>query len=185
MACAGIAISLYPVLRKHNIGLSLGAVGCRTMEAVMYFVGIAGLLSLVTLSQQYIAVGAPRATLRTLASLIPQARDWTSLLAVLAFGVGALLYYTVFYQTKLVPRWLSGWGLLGAALAIAAGVLVLFGVIGFVSNVQVVMSLPIAVQEMVLALWLIVRGVRSVGNQRCGRAFDAFARMVTVAHSSR
>ena len=50
------------------------------------------------------------------------------------------------------------WGFLGAALAIAAGVLVLFGVIGFLSNVQVVMSLPIAVQEMVLALWLIVRG---------------------------
>lgn len=69
-----------------------------------------------------------------------------------------MLYYTVFYQTRLVPRWLSGWGLLGAALAIAAGGLVLFGVIGYLSNVQVVMSLPIAVQEMVLALWLIVRG---------------------------
>lgn len=69
-----------------------------------------------------------------------------------------MLYYTVFYQTRLVPRWLSGWGLLGAALAIAAGGLVLFGVIGYLSNVQVVMSLPIAVQEMVRALWLIVRG---------------------------
>lgn len=53
---------------------------------------------------------------------------------------------------------MAGWGLLGAALAIAAGVLVLFGVVGFLSNVQVVMSLPIAVQETVLALWLIVRG---------------------------
>lgn len=75
MACGGIAIHLYPVLRKHNVGLALGAVGFRTMEAVMYFIGIAGLLSLVTLSQQYIAVGAPHAALRTLASLIPQARD--------------------------------------------------------------------------------------------------------------
>lgn len=159
MACAGIAIGLYPILKKHNAALALGSVAFRTIEAVMYFVGVVGLLSLWTLSQAFVGAGPSRASfLQTLASFIPAARDWTSLLAVFAFGLGALLYYRVFYQSRLIPRWLSSWGLLGAALAIAGGLLVMFGVVGYLSTIQVVLSLPIGVQEMVLAVWLIGKG---------------------------
>ncbi|MFI5286962.1 MAG: DUF4386 domain-containing protein [Candidatus Dormibacteria bacterium] len=158
-ACAGIAIGLYPVLEKHNRALALGAVAFRTIEAAMYVVGVVGLLALLTLSQEYVTAAPARASvLQTIAALTPAARNWTSLMAVLAFGLGASLYYCVFYQSRLIPRWLSVWGLVGAALAIVASVLVLFGVIGYLSTVQVVVSLPIAVQEMVLAVWLIARG---------------------------
>jgi hypothetical protein len=78
--------------------------------------------------------------------------------AVLAFCLGALMYYIIFYQTKLVPRWLSGWGLVGVALLAIAALLVMFGVIAPLSTSQVVLALPIAVQEMALAVWLIFKG---------------------------
>jgi hypothetical protein len=81
--------------------------------------------------------------------------------ALLAFCLGALMYYYIFYQTKLIPRWLSGWGLVGAALCMVAGLLVMFRVIGPMSTSQVVLAIPIAVQEMVLAVWLIVKGFSS------------------------
>lgn len=68
------------------------------------------------------------------------------------------MYYFLFYQSRLIPRWLSVWGLAEAALAVVAGVFVVFSLISFLSATQVVMSIPIGVQEMVLAVWLIVRG---------------------------
>jgi len=68
------------------------------------------------------------------------------------------MYYYIFYQTRLVPRWLAGWGLAGAAMCMVAGLLVMFRVIGPMSAPQVILALPIAVQEMVLAVWLIAKG---------------------------
>jgi hypothetical protein len=68
------------------------------------------------------------------------------------------LYYLVFYRSQLIPRWLSVWGLVGTVLGLAAGLLVLFRSIDLVSGTQVVLNLPIAVQEMILAVWLIVKG---------------------------
>jgi hypothetical protein len=79
---------------------------------------------------------------------------------VLAFYTGATLYYLVFYRSQLIPRWLSAWGLAGTALGLVAGLLVLFQSIAVLSSTQVVLNLPIAVQEMVLAAWLIVKGFR-------------------------
>jgi Domain of unknown function (DUF4386) len=71
------------------------------------------------------------------------------------------MYYYVFYRSRLIPRWLSGWGLAGTALGAVAGLLVLFRVTGYMSAPQVALNLPIGVNEMVLAIWLLVRGFRS------------------------
>jgi len=77
---------------------------------------------------------------------------------LLAFGLGALMYYYIFYQTRLVPRWLSGWGLIGIILIIVISMLVMFRVIAPMSTTQIVLAVPIGLQEMVLAVWLIVKG---------------------------
>ena len=62
------------------------------------------------------------------------------------------MYYYVFYKSKLVPRWLSGWGFLGVALSLAAALLAIFGQIVYFSTVFILLQLPIGVQEMVLAV---------------------------------
>ena len=162
-AAPGIAIALYPVLRKYNEGLALGSVGFRLIEGVFYIVGVMGLLSLLTLSQEFVKAGAPDTSyFQTLGALILAVRDSAGFVfGVIAFCLGALMYYYVFYQSKLIPRWLSGWGLVGATLCMVAGVLVMFRLIIPVSTIHIVLNLPIAVQEMVLAVWLIVKGFNS------------------------
>ena len=159
-ASAGIAISLYPVLRKYNEGLALGAVGFRLIEAVFYIVGVIGLLLLLTLSREFVQAGAPDVTYyQTLGALVLAGYHWSGNVgSLLAFCLGALMYYYVFYQSRLVPRWLAGWGIIGAAMCMVAGLLVMFRVIGPMSTSQVVLALPIAAQEMVLAVWLIIKG---------------------------
>jgi hypothetical protein len=157
---ASIAISLYPVLKRFNEGLALGAVGFRLIEGVLYIVGVVGLLSLVTLSQDFVNAGAPVSSyFQTLGALLLAGYQWAGNVgSLLAFCLGAMMYYYIFYQTRLVPRWLSGWGLVGVSLGIVAGILVMFRIIEPLSTSQVVLALPIAVQEMVLAVWLIVKG---------------------------
>jgi len=159
-ASAGIAISLYPILKKYNQGLALGSVGFRIIEGMFGIVGVICLLLLTTLSQEFVKAGAPDSSyFQTSGVLIVAGRDWMGNVAgLLAFGLGALMYYYIFFQTKLVPRWLSGWGLIGIILIIVTSMLVMFRVVGPMSTTQVVLAVPIGLQEMVLAVWLIVKG---------------------------
>jgi hypothetical protein len=85
-------------------------------------------------------------------------RDWTYLLGSLVFlGVGGLVLYTLLYRSRLVPVWLSAWGLIAAALILGRGLIESFGV-ELSGVVQGILAAPIAIQEMVLAVWLIVKG---------------------------
>jgi Domain of unknown function (DUF4386) len=162
-ASASIAISLYPILRKYHEGLALGAVGFRLIEGIFAIAGVMCVLVLLSLSQEFVKAGAPNSSyFQTLGVVVVAGYHWVGNVAsLLAFCLGALLYYYIFYQTRLVPRWLSVWGLVGATLLVVTGVLVMFRVIGPLSTFQVVLALPLAVQEMVLAVWLIVRGFKS------------------------
>ena len=158
-ASASIAIWLYPILKKHHKALALGSVGFRLMEGMLIIIGVVALLSLLTLSQEYVTAGASNASLYQVSgTLLQTVKTWAGQLSVLAFTTGAMMYYYVFYQSKLVPRWLSGWGFLGAALSLASAVLAIFGLLIPLSPVFIVFNLIILVQEMVLAVWLIVKG---------------------------
>lgn len=158
-AAAGIAIALYPVLRTLSEGLALGSVGFRLMEGVLYLGIVVCLLSLVTVSQESATGGAAASSaFQVQAALLMATRDSLGEVAVLSFGLGALMYYWVFYRTRLVPRWLSAWGLAAIALLMLSGVLVMLGRTESMSTTQLVLAFPIFLQEMVLAVWLIAKG---------------------------
>ena len=159
VACACIAIWLYPVLRKHHEALALGSVAFRIVESMLYIVGVVGLLSLLTLSREYAAAGASNAFLFPASGISLLAiKDWAGQLGVIAFTVGGMMYYAVFYRSRLVPRWLSGRGFLAAVSSLAAVLLTASGLLVPFSTVFVLLQLPIGLQEMVLAVWLIVKG---------------------------
>ncbi len=159
-ASSGIAIALYPVLRKYHEGLALGAVGFRLMEGVFYMIGAVCLLSLFTVSQEFVSSGSQGTYFQTLSHLLLTVHDLAGFVfGVLAFGVGALMYYYVFYQVKLIPRWLSIWGMVAIVLLLAASLRTLFDGEPFsISGNLIVLALPIALQEMVMAIWLIATG---------------------------
>ena len=151
---AAIAVTLYPVLRQYAAATALGAVAFRIIEGVFYALSAVSTLILVSLSAQLTAGASAHAS----ADLVRDLRDSAGCVGVLAFCTGATLYYLIFYRSQLIPRWLSLWGLAGTVLCLTAGLLVLFQAIAPLSGTQVVLSLPIGVQEMVLAVWLIAKG---------------------------
>jgi hypothetical protein len=155
---AGIAIGLYPVLRKCNRTLALGAVASRLVENVFVLVGTLSLLVLLTVSQQATGSAAPSSFQATGDALVA-VRDWVhGFVALIPFGFGTLMYYYVLYRSRLVPRWLSGWGLVAIGLSLVATVYAGFTQEFGFSTVNNVLNVPIGLQEMVLAVWLIVKG---------------------------
>jgi hypothetical protein len=158
-ACAGIAIGLYPVLRKHNEALALGSVGFRVMEAMLYIVGVVCTLSLLTLSQGSASAGTANASpFQISGSLLLAVKDSAGMLSVITFTMGALMYYFILFRSKLIPRWLSGWGLVAAVISLTCILLTIFGLLIPFSTVFILLQLPIGLQEMVLAVWLIAKG---------------------------
>lgn len=177
LACSGIAIWLYPVLKKQNEALALWAVGLRMIEVICGIVSAIGLLALIPLSQEFLKAGTPDASyFQTLGAVIQTTRAWTrDVFMLFAWGLGALLYNYIFFQAKLLPRWLSGWGIVAILLHLASCLLIIFDIIGPASPMQVFLLAPSALQEIVLAVWLIVKGfnpsaiaslsVKTAGNE--------------------
>ena len=154
---AGIAIAMYPVTKGSNASLALGSVVFRALEAVFYIVGVVSLLSLLTLGQQFTTAGvADRTLLQAIGNLLVSIRDNAALVAVFAFCLGAFMYYYLFFQSRLIPRWLSGFGIVAIILMMAACVLALFS--GNLITSYIPLAAPIGVQEIVLGVWLIVKG---------------------------
>jgi hypothetical protein len=152
----GIAVALFPVLRRQNEGAALGYVGVRIVEGTLILLASVSGLLVLSLSKEFTETGD--SGLQPLGDLLLMTRDWTYLIGTMVFlGFSALVLYTLLYRSRLVPTWLSIWGLAGGALIVARGLLEMFGN-EFSGVVQGIFAAPIAVQEMVLAVWLIVRG---------------------------
>jgi len=160
IAVVCIPFLMFPIFRKHNETSALGYVVFRIIESVTLIVGSISLLSLLTLSQEFVQAGTPGGSyFLTLGSVLLSARDWSILLGVnIIFPVGALIFNFFLYQSRLVPRWLSGWGFIGAVLLLTRGAS-LFATADFDNSV--ILTLPIWVQEMVFAAWLIFKGFNS------------------------
>jgi hypothetical protein len=160
IACAGIGLAMYPILKKYNAGLAIGAAGFRVIEGMTSVVGALLYVVLLALSQEFVKAGAPASSYFQTADVVINAgigwfRDAAMLLT---FGIGAVMYYVVFYQYRLVPRWLTVWGLVGITLTIISALLVMVHLLPPFGTIQVILNLPILPQELVLAVWLIAKG---------------------------
>jgi hypothetical protein len=161
-ACAGIGISLYPVLKRQGEGLAAAATGFRVVEGALEIASAAGFFALVALSQEFVKAGSPPDSFfQAAGAAIKAMNDWASNIYGLPFSIAAIIYYAVFYRTRLVPRWLSVWGLAGISLMLVSVLCGLLCLIDASSPLLFLLNMPILAQELVLAVWLIVKGFDS------------------------
>lgn len=156
VAYVGIAVLVFPILRRRFASLALGYVGFRLVEFVMQVASGLGPLLLVSLSEEFVRAGAQEASsFQSLGALLIAERYWAFQMVSITFGLGALIFYYMFYQSKLIPRFIPVWGLVGAALVLANAVFDMFGIsLGPLGNLGVLMLL----NELFLGVWLIVKG---------------------------
>lgn len=159
-ALALVPVMLFPIFKKHNEALALGYVVFRgALETVAYIAMVISWLLLIILSQEYVKAGAPDASyIQTLGALTLKGHDSINPILIIVFSLGALMLYYLFYRSNLIPRWLSGWGFFAILLHLATGFLIMFHRMSAFSTINMVVNLPILLQEMVMAVWLIVKG---------------------------
>jgi hypothetical protein len=157
VAILGIAVLLFPWLRRHGEGVTLWYVGLRIIEGGTYVLGMVSTLSLLTLSEESVSAGASAAGQYQALRVAAVAQNyWAGHIATVAFIVGAIAFYSLLYRSRLVPRFISVWGLIAVALLTAANVVAPDITQGF--QPAMLMYLPIAANEVFLAVWLIVKG---------------------------
>lgn len=163
VSAVGTATTMYPFLKKYNQTIALWHVCFRFMEAVIITIGVISVLSLVTLSRDFVAAGASDSALFQAAGTSLKAlHDWTFLLGPNFFlGMNTMMYSYIFYKTRLVPRFIPILGMSGSVLILLSAILVMFGQIEQVSAWGAILALPIFANEMILAVWLIIRGFHS------------------------
>jgi hypothetical protein len=170
IANIGTAVVLFPILKRQNEAVALGYVTSRVLESAIIMVGVFSLLTVVSLRSGFDpalpledfagTAGADAALLVTVGKSLVALHDWTFLFGpgILAgVGNGILLGYMM-YRSTLVPRGMAVLGLIGGPVLVAAAVAILFGVIEAGSVWQVIATLPEALWELSLGIWLIVRG---------------------------
>lgn len=114
---------------------------------------ICSLLLVTTAEQASTAGPVARAQLGSLADLLVKAQDPViSAVTAMTFAISALMLNYLLYQGRLLPRWLPAWGFLGAVAYFCAGVVAVF------TTNPIYLMMPLARQEMVMAVWLIVKG---------------------------
>jgi hypothetical protein len=154
LAGIGTAVVLFPVLKKQNEGVALGLVASRILEASTMFVGVAFLLSIVTLRQAGAGADA-LVTSHALAALY----DRIMLLGQSFMpAINDLLLGFLLYRSRLVPRALSLIGIVGGPLLIAGYIAVLFGLVGQHAPLAGLSAIPVALFEFSLGVWLTVKG---------------------------
>lgn len=157
-AVVGIAVVLYPLLKRVHEATALGYVGFRVVEAVVLAVAAVAPLSLVALSEDYVQAGpSAGAALQSLGTVILDGRGHlTGLLTPVFFGVAALLLYCLLFRSKLVPAFISVWGILSVVLMLGWNLLEAFGI--SLGDAGLVFALPMILNEIFLGFWLIVKG---------------------------
>lgn len=152
IAVIGIAVMLFPILRQHNEGLALGYVGFRIIESILCIITAIVPLLLITLSKEYSETpDAPY--IQSLGTILKTLRsDLAEILIPLFFSLGALIFYSLLYKSKLIPLFISVWGFIGAIFVFT----LIFLEAGITINI--VLVLPIILNEIFLGIWLIVKG---------------------------
>lgn len=160
VSAVGTATTMFPLLRKYNETIALWHVCFRFLEAIIITVGVISVLSLLTLSHEFAAAGTQdAAAFQPSGILLKAIHDWTFMLGPLfMLGINTIMYSYIFYRTRLVPRPLATLGITGAICVFICALLVMFGVIEQISFWGGILAVPVAANEMILAVWLLTKG---------------------------
>ena len=162
IANIGVAVVMFPILKRQSERLALGYVASRIVESTVICVGFVALLSILTLRDDLAgSVGANGGSLVIAGRTLVAIHDWTFLVGPgFCVGVNDLLLGYLMYTTGLMPRRLAMIGLIGGPLIFAGKILVVFGVFDIYSSAAGIFAIPVFVFEASFAIYLIVRGFR-------------------------
>jgi hypothetical protein len=154
LVVVGMAVLFFPILETHGKRTALAYLASRIVEAILLAVGVLCLLMILPLAQHAVAAGeASAAWAKTLGSLAIQSNTMAYQIAEMSLGLGGVFLCSLLLRTRLIPRFLAGWGVVGYALFLAGAIAEILG-----SHIGLILSVPGGLFEVAFALWLIIKG---------------------------
>lgn len=153
-----LALLLYTVLNKQNKILALFALGWWLAEAFIYAVSTIGAFALLPLSQEYVQAGTSQNSFyQALGEFLYNGfyTFGTGAIHMWFYCIGGIAWYSLFYQSRYIPRVISLCGLIVVLVGLIG---VVFEIFGF--EVPIYVYLPIAPFEIAIGLWLLLRGIK-------------------------
>ena len=160
LVLAMVPIVLFPILKKVNEVFALGyAVFRGALETVTYFGMTVCWLLMVPFAQGYSKTSSTSFTFQNLIDSLRQVKGEINIILIIVFSLGALMLYSMLYTSKLIPRWISVWGVVAILLHLSTAFLDVFGLMdASMSGGTFALNFPIFLQEMIMAVWLIAKG---------------------------
>jgi hypothetical protein len=155
-----MAITAFPIFRQYSQAMALWFIALAVVTLAVAAVEQTSVMSMVSLSEAYAKAGpAERDQFQALRIVVVSARNWAHYVARFFDGTALFALYAVMYRFALIPRALAAFGLAAVLLQLTAVAMPLFG-----HPVVFPMLAPLGVSQLVLALWLIIKGFRSQMN---------------------
>jgi len=153
----GIGITALPFFYDRARALTLWFVALAALVLAVAVAEATTVMSMISVSEAYLkASGGEREQLQAVRVIVASARNWTHYLGRIADGAAIFVFYAVLYRLALVPRWLSGFGLVAAVLMITGLGVTLFG-----HDVFFPLLAPLGLAQLTLAVWLLAKGFRT------------------------
>jgi hypothetical protein len=137
VAVAGIGVLMFPILKLFNKRLALGYIVFRVIECTIIIIGGIYLLSLLKLMWKY------------------------EMIIFVSTALGGLIFSYLLFQSKLIPRYFSGLGIIGYAMLLLGVVLDMFNIFNINDGACILIYLPGGLFELFLPIWLFVKGFNS------------------------
>lgn len=160
-ACAGIPVALYPILKEKYPASAIGSVVFRGMEGVLHL-----LIPICYILMSEVAQKLSAAEAEPILQVMLESIRTYVFVAAIAWSVGAMFYYYPLFKTKMVPHVIAVWGLVAMPLALIGAILIFFRRMDSSAPLALVLNMPIALQEITFAIWLMIKGVKPTPDDR-------------------
>jgi len=155
IAVVAIAVLLFPILKKYSDRIAMWYVVFRISEFTIIVFSKIKILSLIPLGQKYVnSTMSENESLKTFGNIILNEYYIAVLMVMVAFSIGALMFYYLLYKSKLIPRFISVWGLIGVTLVLTANIFELSD-----NSLGMLIYMPMGLNELFLGFWLLIKGL--------------------------
>jgi len=161
IAVVAIAVLLFPILKKYSERIAMWYVVFRISEFTIIVFSKIKILSLIPLGQKYVnSTMSENENLKTFGNIILNEYSIAVLMVMVAFSIGAFMFYYLLYKSKLIPRFISVWGLIGVTLVLTANIFELSD-----NSLGMLIYMPMGLNELFLGIWLLIKGLNlSIDN---------------------
>jgi len=151
---AAHGVLMFPVLKQHSERIAVGYLGFRIMDGLFIAIMVLFILVQIPIGSEYLnAAGSDASYLQALSTVFMQAQLDAYNIAMTTLGISGLILCYSFYKSRLIPRLLAVWGLVGYAVILCGSVL---EVLGF--NLLTIHAIPGGLWEVFIGVWLIAKG---------------------------